>query len=194
MKLNSLFQKLGEKGFLGRKKAEAIAPPVLGAAIRFPYGPFQFKTQLRKGTPFTIQASTDLHTWKILSDGVAAAEAIEYLDSEASQFTYRFYRLLAGKVPSSNVLGYASITLPPGFSMIANPLDGPSNNVGDMFPDWPDATTLHKFDTGLFKLAENSVNDGEWTNPTEKLMPGEGAIFFNPTLDYKSHSFVGEVI
>ena len=51
-----------------------------------------------------------------------------------------------------------------------------------------------KFDTGLFKLGENSVQDGKWTNPTEKLMPGEGAIFFNPTLDYKSHSFVGEVI
>src|SRR5437016_1658958 len=179
MKFTSLLQKIGEAAFLARKKAHPIAPPVLGAAIRFPYGPFQFKTQLPKGTAFLIQASTDLHNWKTLSDGVAAAGATEYLDSEASQFSYRFYRLCAGEVHSSNVLGYASITLPPGFSMIANPLDGPSNNVEDMFTDWPEGTTLHKFDTGLFKLAENSVKNGKWTNPTEKLNPGEGAIFFN---------------
>src|ERR1043166_1319917 len=188
MNINSLIQK-----FSGRKKAAGIAPPVLGAAVRFPYGPFQFKTQLPKGTAFIIQTTADLHIWKTLADGVAGAEATEYLDSEASQFSYRFYRLVAGEVHSTNVLGYASIPLPPGFSMIANPLDGPSNNVGDMFTNWPNGTTLHKFDTGLFKVAENSVEDGKWTNPTEKLMPGEGAIFFNPTLDYKSHSFVGEV-
>ena len=135
-----------------------------------------------------------MHIWITISDGAAKTEATEYLDSEASQFSYRFYRLVAGQVHSRNVLGYTSITLPPGFSMIANPLDGPSNTVEDMFKDWPDGTTLHKFDTGLFKLGENSIKDGKWTNPAEKLMPGEGAIFFNPTLDYKSHSFVGEVI
>ena len=102
--------------------------------------------------------------------------------------------MLAGDVLSLNVIGYASVTLPPGFSMIANPLDGPSNSVGEMFKGWPDGTTLNKFDTRFFRLAENEIKFGKWTNPGEKLLPGEGAIFFNPTSDYKSHSFVGEVM
>ena len=55
-------------------------------------------------------------------------------------------------------------------------------------------SSLNKFDTRLFRLAENAVEGGKWTNPSERLMPGEGAIFFNPTSDYKSFSFVGSVM
>jgi hypothetical protein len=91
------------------------------------------------------------------------------------------------------VLGYLSITLPPGFSMIANPLQATTNTVGKVFKDWPDGTTLNKFDTQLFRLAENEVKSSQWTNPSESLMPGEGAIFFNPTSDYRSVCFMGEI-
>jgi hypothetical protein len=84
--------------------------------------------------------------------------------------------------------------LPPGFSLIANQLSGSSNTVAELFKGWPNGTTLNKFDTQLFKLAENEVKEGQWTNPDERLAPGEGAIFFNPTTDYKPHSFVGEVM
>ena len=118
---------------------------------------------------------------------------MNYADGHASRFNYRFYRLLTGKGQSSNVIGYVSITLPPGFSMIANPLDAPTNTVSRVFKDWPDGTTLNKFDTQLFRLVENGVKFSQWTNPTETLMPGEGAIFFNPTLDYRSVCFTGEV-
>ncbi len=74
------------------------------------------------------------------------------------------------------------------------PFDSPSNCVAEMFKGWPDGTTLNKFDTRFFKLAENEIKFEKWTNPTEQLMPGEGAIFFNPTSDYKAHSFVGDVL
>lgn len=43
-------------------------------------------------------------------------------------------------------------------------------------------------------VTENVVKDGRWSNPGERLAPGEGAIFFNPTSDYKSFSFVGQVL
>jgi hypothetical protein len=43
-------------------------------------------------------------------------------------------------------------------------------------------------------LSDNGVNHGKWTNPGEKLAPGEGGIFFNPTTDYKSLNFVGDVM
>lgn len=192
MKLDSLVQKISDKTPWGRR-AEAIAPPVLRDGRRFPYGPFQFRTLLPKGVEYTVQASSDLKNWTATGRGVGTGETSDYLDSEAFKHSYRFYRVLAEQVLSENVLGYASVTLPPGFSMIANPLDGASNTVAELFQGWPDGTTLNKFDTRFFRLAENSVKLGKWTNPGEKLAPGEGAIFFNPTSDYRPLSFVGGV-
>jgi hypothetical protein len=188
MKINSLFQK-----FVRGKKAEQVAPPVLGDATRFPYGPFQFKTRLPKGTAYQIDVSADLKTWTDIANGTAGIESMEYLDSDASKFNHRFYRIAAGTVHSTNVIGYAAVTLAPGFSMIANPLES-TRTVAEVFNGWPDGTTLSKFDTRLFRLTENAVKFGKWTNPSEILMPGEGAIFYNPTSDYKSVSFVGEVM
>jgi hypothetical protein len=43
-------------------------------------------------------------------------------------------------------------------------------------------------------LSENEAKNKKWTHPLENLMPTEGAIFYNPTSDYKTHSFVGEVV
>jgi hypothetical protein len=189
-----IMQKIGGRAALfARRKNEQVAPPALREAARFPYGPFQFKTQLPKGTAYTIQACTDLKTWNTILEGVASEATIDCVDSEAHEFSYRFYRLVAGEVASLNVIGYVSTTLPPGFSMIANPLDAPNNTVAEMLKGWPDGATFSKFDTRFFKLAENTVKGGKWTNPGERLGPGEGGIFFNPTEDYKSLSFAGEV-
>jgi hypothetical protein len=118
---------------------------------------------------------------------------MECVDSEAFKFGHRFYRLQIGDSFSANVIGYASVSLPPGFSIIANPFESP-NTVADTFKDWPDNTTLNKFDARQFRLVENAVKEGKWINPSERLVPGEGAIFFNPTLDYKSVNFVGQVM
>lgn len=188
MKFNSLIQKI-----IPNKKGEAIAPPRLGEATRFPYGPFQFKTHLPKGTPFQIQVSTDLQNWNEIATSSATADVTEYLDSDASKFSYRFYRVVAREVCSGNIIGYVSVTLAPGFSMIANPLES-QTTVAEFFKGWPDGTTLNRFDTRFFRLTENAVKTGKWTNTSDRLAPGEGAIFFNPTSDYKSVSFVGEVL
>jgi hypothetical protein len=78
--------------------------------------------------------------------------------------------------------------------MIANPFDAPSNAVGELFKELPEGATLNKFDTRFFRLNENSFKNGKWTNPSETLVPGEGAILFNPTSDYKPLSFVGDLM
>jgi len=194
MKLESFIGKIRESfsGEAGNKTE--IAPPVLGSGIRFPYGPFRFRTELPKGVPYEIQAAPDLEHWHTISQDTAEGLGIEYLDSEASKFSHRFYRVVASGVVSVNVIGYASTTLPPGFSMIGNPFDSVSNSVGDLFKGWPDGATLNKFDTRLFRMLDNEVKFGKWSNSAERLMPGEGAIFFNPTSDYKSLNFVGDVM
>jgi hypothetical protein len=190
MKLAALIQSLGAN--LAGRKAGEVAPPVLTDPIRFPYGPFKFRTVLPRATGYVVLASTDLRAWTPTLEGTSKEDIVEYIDSEAYKFTCRFYRLLARTVFSTNVIGYASVSLPPGFSMIGNPFEG-SPPVGELFKEWPDGTTVNRFDTQLFRLVENGVKQGKWINPAEKLVPGEGAIFFNPTSDYKSASFYGEV-
>jgi len=193
-KLDALMKRFGVRGSLfAAKKSPQSVPPLLKDAVRQPNGTFNFKAQLAKGTPFVVQASTDLENWSPVLNGIATGELTSYADGHASRFSYRFYRLVGGQAQCSNVLGYVSITLPPGFSMIANPLDAPTNTVGKVFKDWPDGATLNKFDTALFRLVENAVKFSQWTNASERLMPGEGAIFFNPTSDYRSVCFTGEM-
>ena len=195
MKLDTLIRRIGiNSSLFAAKKSEPVVLPALTDATRLPNGSFHFKAQLTKGTPFVVQASTDQENWSPVLNGISTGEVTSYADGHASRFNYRFYRLLAGQGQPSNVLGYVSITLPPGFSMIACPLEAPTNTVGKVFKDWPDGATLNKFDTQLFRLVENAVKFSQWTNPSEKLMPGEGAIFFNPTSDYRSVCFTGEVL
>jgi len=195
MNLDTLMRRIGVGSSLfAAKKSPCSLAPVIKDATRQPNGAFHFSAQLAKGTPFVVQASSDLENWSPVLNGIATGELTSYADSHASRFNYRFYRLVGGQAQGSNVLGYVSLTLPPGFSMIANPLDAPTNTVGKVFKDWPDGTTLNKFDTELFRLVENAVKFSQWTNPSERLMPGEGAIFFNPTSDYRSICFTGEVL
>jgi hypothetical protein len=193
MKLESFIQRIGGTAQFRRNQVPVL-PPVLGPAVRFPYGAFQLKAKITKGAQYEIQATTDLQHWHTISTDTAAEETIEYVDSDASKFSHRFYRIVAGVVRSANVMGYASTTLPPGFSMIANPFDARSNTVSDLLKDMPEGTKINKFDTRFFQMNENIFRGGTWSNASEKLVPGEGAILFNPTSDYKSLSFVGDVM
>jgi hypothetical protein len=162
-----------------KSKSAGVAPPHLASVERFPYGAFQFKF---------------LQTWAPILSGQAGSGPINAIDSDASKFSYRFYRVLAEDIWSSNVVGYATISAPPGYSMVANPLDASSNAVSAIFSGMPDGTMLNKFDTNLFRLTENAVQGGKWINSAETLTPGEGAILFNPTSDFKTINFAGEVV
>jgi hypothetical protein len=188
MTFDTLMQKIGRD-----RKPTLVSGPTLRDAFRFPYGPFQFKTELPEGTAYEIEGSTDLKNWTVISRDVAGTGEIEFLDSSVSKSSHRFYRVTAGGFYSTNVIGFVAMNLPPGFSLIANPLVS-SKRVGEMFKDWPNGTTLNRFDTRLFRMCTNSVRSGVWTNPGEQLLPGHGAIIFNPANDYKLLTFVGEVM
>jgi hypothetical protein len=177
-----------------RRETEPQPPPRLGSPVRFPYGAFQFKINAARGTEFEIQASSDFKNWTPIGRGVSEEDAFEYVDSSAAKFSYRFYRTFNEEIRSANVLGYTTITLAPGFSMIANPFKAASNTVADLFKGLPEGTAVNKFDTRLFGLNENIFKNARWTSSSESLLPGEGAIIFNPTSDYKPLNFVGEVM
>src|SRR5438034_1724423 len=65
MDRKNIFGSVGQSisSLFGRKSKAVTAPPRLGSAARFPYGPFQFKFQIAKGVPYEIQASSNLQAW-----------------------------------------------------------------------------------------------------------------------------------
>jgi hypothetical protein len=192
MSLNWFSQKPARKVGPRGKGKEPLQPPELLFPVRFPYGAFRFKTQVPEGYRYEIQATTNFKNWDSIFKETSGGE-IDFVDSAASQFSYRFYRLKVKGIYSRNVTGYATVTLPPAFSMIANPLIGADTSVGHLFKGFPDGTVLAKYDSLVHRMTDNTVKAGHWTNPAEKLLPGEGAILFNPTFDYKVFSFVGDV-
>ena len=196
MNVNTLLPTVGGfvTSFIKKNKASAVVAPVLTSPLRFPHGPFQFHIRMAVSSTYEVHACTDLQNWSCLGSGtVGGSDGIDYVDSEASKFGFRFYRVKTPSASSANIVGYASVPFPPGFSMIANPLNAPSNTVGLLFPGLPDGTTFCKFDTRLFRLTNNAVKMGKWVNPAEILNPGEGALIFNPTSDFKTLHFSGDV-
>src|SRR4051812_43237275 len=104
MKLESLIQKISGGTAQFFRNQIPVLPPVLGPAVRFPYGAFQLKARITKGAQYEIQATTDLQHWHTITTDTADSEIIEYVDSDASKFSYRFYRIIAGVVQSANVM------------------------------------------------------------------------------------------
>lgn len=192
--MKTLIRKIYNSGTSFRRREEAIVPPELSKAVRFPYGAFRFSVKTVLGASYEIEASTNLKVWQVIDSDIAQAEEFEYVDTDAPNYSFRFYRMRAGASLSTAVLGYATMTLPPGYSMIANPFDTRMNDVANLFKDMPDGTKLNKFDSQSYQLKENGVKDGRWANPHEKLSPGEGGILFNPASDYRPLSFVGNVL
>jgi len=99
------------------------------------------------------------------------------------------------QVYSVNMVGYINVTIPAGFSMLANHLNNsPDNLVMTLFPAPPEGTRVFKF---------NPVNDtydqilflgGVWEGDgpeTMTLGPGEG-VFIDPPSPI-AQTFVGEV-
>jgi len=57
MGIQELIQSVTEGGVF-RTQTAPVTAPYLNEAVRFPYGPFRFRTQLPKGTNYIVLAST----------------------------------------------------------------------------------------------------------------------------------------
>jgi hypothetical protein len=180
--------------FIRRNKLDVASPPILSGVARRPYGAFQFQFSLAKNSTYQIHASTDMKHWVTIGEGVAEQDNLDYVDSDAFKFSYRFYRVFSGAFASTSIVGYAAVLIPPGFSLIANPLNAVSNSIGSVLPNVPENTTLHKYDSTQCKLIANLFTKGQWSRPHDTLAPGEGAILCNPTDEFRTLNFVGEAL
>jgi hypothetical protein len=97
----------------------------------------------------------------------------------------------AQTVYSVNSVGYVNVTLPAGFSLIANPLDAGDNALSNVFGDsLAIGSTVFKWDNGTSQYT-SSTYLGVWS-PDLELAPGEGA-FINVGAETQV-TFVGEVL
>lgn len=96
----------------------------------------------------------------------------------------------AAQVFSVNVVGYVNVTIPAGFSMIANPLNNTDGNtLNNLIPQAEIGTTIFRFsqENGF----EPSTFIAEWS-PNFDLEPGDG-VFIQVAAE-TTLTFVGEVM
>src|SRR2546428_9384479 len=117
MKIPSFLQR-AHSTITGARQRGPLQPAVLSSGVRLPGGFFSFKADLAKGVPYDIQASTNLRSWSSIYASTSPGE-IEFVDADASKSNYKFYRLSMEGKYSVNVIGYITVTVPPGFAMIA---------------------------------------------------------------------------
>ncbi len=98
----------------------------------------------------------------------------------------------AQPVYSVNAVGYYTLTVPPGFSMIANQLVASNSTVSTLFSNVPGGTAIYKWGGAGFQI--NSFDkDLGWDDPAQTLQPGEGAFILNPTNTSLVITIPGEV-
>lgn len=101
------------------------------------------------------------------------------------------------QVYSVNSVGYVNITIPVGYSMLANPLSAPNNNLAAVLAVVPDGTTVYRYDTSTAGFLSKTFDslDGAWlpANPAFSFGPGVGLFIRNTGATPFTLTFVGEV-
>jgi len=102
------------------------------------------------------------------------------------------------QVYSVNAVGYVNLSLPAGYSLIANPLNNGSNHLKAVLTGVPDAAVVYQWTGAAFDNDPPSYIDGVgWLNSvgpaddTVTLAPGAGFFLYLPAAS--TVTFVGEV-
>lgn len=93
-------------------------------------------------------------------------------------------------VYSVNAVGYVNVSLPAGFSLIANQLNSTNNSISSVLSGLPNFSNFYKFVPGSgFDIA--TLVFGTWDKPNLTLNPGEGG--FVNVASPTTITFVGDV-
>jgi hypothetical protein len=95
------------------------------------------------------------------------------------------------QVYSANAVGYVNLTLPPGFSLIANPLDNTNNGINTLFAGLPNLTRIYRFNADQTYTVATRVAGNFNTNIV--FEPGQGFFIGIPGTTPVNVTFVGEV-
>lgn len=98
---------------------------------------------------------------------------------------------------SVNAVGYVNLTMPPGFSLVANQLNKSNNTLNAVLPSVPSDSLVYTFANNIYTvdIFDGSVwLDANSGNPsTTVIQPGKGFFFNNPNATPVTVTLVGEV-
>jgi hypothetical protein len=98
-------------------------------------------------------------------------------------------------VYSANIVGYVAMELPPGLSLICNPLYYENSAVEKWMPTAPDGAQFYTYDGELgYAVSTFDGRRGKWSNPQLQLPLGTGFYFRNPSSKTQKLTFTGEVL
>lgn len=107
-------------------------------------------------------------------------------------------------VYSLNIVGYATVTVNPGYNLLANPLSaGATNGANEIMPildgeqilTWSGASfSTVMYDSGAVPTPGWVLGDDTTPAHPPSLAPGQGFFFFNPNATATNFTFVGQVV
>jgi len=106
---------------------------------------------------------------------------------------------MAQAVYSVNAVGYVNKSIPPGFSLITNPLKATDNTVPGLLPGVPNGTAVFLWNGNAFASTLTYIGaplnrwQGDATLLARPVTPGQGFFIKNPTTAAFTVTFVGEV-
>ena len=107
---------------------------------------------------------------------------------------YRVEKAANNAVVSVNIVGYVNLDLPPGLSLLANPLYYTNNSVAFWMPNMPDGCQVYKLTPSAgYEVSTFDALAGTWSNPELDLPIGAGFHFLNASTQTLQLRFVGEV-
>jgi hypothetical protein len=180
-------------------------PPLVSTVVEDATGQQSLELHVA-GVPLVqseMQVSTNLVDWQTVASGVSD-EPLRHIEPIDDAPTGKFYRVLFDAQPvvglsqlparryAGQAVGYVTLAAPPGYSMIANPLDAADNTVGALLPEVPEGTLLYRFEHGGYKNV-NGFELGRWDDSQQSFAPGEGMFMFNPTPQPLKLTFLGKV-
>ena len=104
-------------------------------------------------------------------------------------------------VYSLNIVGYATVSVPAGYSLLANPLSaGVTNGANEIMPIL-DGEQILTWNGASFTEVMYDSGAGGWVKADDvtptgppSLPPGKGFFFFNPNATATNITFVGQVV
>jgi len=100
------------------------------------------------------------------------------------------------QVYSVNAVGYINLSIPKGFSIIANQLNAsPNNQISTVLGNPSKAVVAYTFRnaTGDYTINGYDPDFQSWDDPTQVIAPGTGVFINNPTVGNVAITLVGEV-
>ena len=156
-----------------------VVPPEYRSVEINTAGQLEWVQVARPGKKLTSDYSLDLLNWKEFSSDSSASGEMRVPFNRPQGINNLFIRTWEeGTGYAARAIGYVTLTLPSGKSLISNPLANGGNRVSDILPSVPSGSTLAKFNPATGKWETNTFTSA-WSQPGMTLAPGEGAVFDN---------------